>query len=101
MSFFFEVISGAGKAVGSFGLILGAVLIVQYADEKSRRHKHKKYQSILLLAAALACYYPAREMLDGLFVSMPVVEKTVFIIAALLCAFTLFLIISDLAKREE
>lgn len=100
MNFVFDIISGIGKALGCFAMVLGAALIIQYADEKSRKHKHKKYQSILLLVTALGCYYPAHEMLDGLFVGMPVAEKAAFIIVALMCALTFFLIICDIASRD-
>ena len=96
MNILIDIAFGVGRALGCFGLVLGAALIIHYADKKARAHEHKKYQSILLFVSALACLFPAYEMFDGVFATITGVEKAAFIVVAILCAITFFMSVSDL-----
>ena len=96
-----EILSGIAKAIGCFSLVLGASLIFDYSDRQARAHKHKTWQSAMLIVAALGCLYPAYTMIDGLFVNIEPAEKAAFIIVGILCAITYACFFMNMADRDR
>lgn len=101
MDIVISILLGAGRALGCFSLLLGAVLIFHYADGKSRSHEHNKYESIMLLVTAIACLFPAYEMYDGVLSELSGAEKASFIAVAILCAISFFCILTRLPEQRK